>query len=265
MDAIYEKKNYSHYPANLILCMKILKYFDNIIFLAGSASLTSQIYFGDYDLLSLIKKKGTPKSSYREFQRILKQSEEQDFLKLDEIKIQLKDGTKYREFLDEDKFIKIFNDIDIVKFDFILFSDGIYYELSSIYAFQYQNFSKETQMKSLYDELPELKKEGKYYKILKRIFAISSLDKNITLAQELTRFFNENGKDYRILSNLEAIEKIFKISKDEKVKNRIIDNMRILNIDSKDIPKKINSIKKSLKKKAEDFYNKNLKKDFPIK
>jgi hypothetical protein len=252
-----EKKRVYEYPENLVKSMEILKYFDNPIILAGSANLRSQMFFGDYDLISNIKKKESAKKSYYEFRRILKEAQEQNFLTLDEVKIQLTNGKKYREFISLEEFEKVFKDIELIKFDFLLYSDYVFYELSSIYPLIQKPLDPEENKKSLLGELPELKKEGKYYKLLKRIFSLSSkTGKSINL-EKLTAFFNKNGEDYRKMSNLEAIEKIYKIDPSDQNLFRIKENLRMIGENASSISKKIESIKKSLQMRAKKFYIEN--------
>jgi hypothetical protein len=255
-------KTFLDYPDELKKSMEILRYFDNNIMLAGSANIKSLKYFGDYDLVSLIEKKGTVESSYKEFERILKEMDQQNFLNLYEIKVQLKNGKKIREFPSFENWKKIFKNIDLVKFDYILYSDYIYYELSSLYPFnsEKKESTEKENRKSFLDDIVELKKENKYYKILKRIYSLSLLNENEKDIKLLNKFFNNRGLDYRIMSNLEAIEKIFEIDKNEKTLERIKKNLNLIHTNPSNIKNKINSKKELLNKIAKKFYYKNFEK-----
>lgn len=260
MTELYEdKKSFINYPTNLKKAIQALRYYQNPIFLMGSSNIRSLQYFGDYDLFTKIENIETAEKSYQEFERILNNTKEHDFMNLLEIKIQLKDGKKIREFVDIKTFKKIFDKIDFVKFDFILYSDSIYYELSSIYSFSKTSKSKniDDEIKSLLEEIPELEKEDKYYKVLKRLYSISVLKKDILNIRKLTKFFNDNGKKYRIMSNLEAIEKIFSLDNSELTKNRIKQNLALLKTTPSIIGEKIESLKMNLNKDAENFYKNN--------
>lgn len=259
---IARRKGIFDYPDNLKKAMEILKYGKEKLNLVGSSNIKSLLYFGDFDFMTLIKDRKEPKKSYEEFDRILEDAKKTDFLIFQELKIQLKDGTKIREKISESKFIEIFKNIDFVKFDFILYADYIFYELSSLYSFTNNSVNKDENIKRLYDELPELKKEKKYFKLLKRIYSISNLKNEILDVRDLTKFFNNNGLGYRIMSNLEAIEKLYEISDSKLNLHRIKENLKILKIPEKDISKNIQKLKESLTKKAKDFYDSNYKKEY---
>lgn len=246
-------------PDNLKKSMKIFKYFKTPILLVGSSNIRNLMFFGDFDLLSSVEIKHPAEKSYREFNRILEDAKKTDFLYFVEVKIQLKNGDKIRNFVDLAKYKKIYENIDFIKFDFILFDDSVFYELSSLYIIKYGK--EETKKKindnieSLKSEIPDLQKENKYYKMLKRIFSIAKLKNDELTMNNLTSFFNKNGRDYQNMANLEAIEKIFELDKEPLTLKRIKNNLKLLKVDAEDISNKIDSFKNDLQNKAKKFYN----------
>lgn len=256
--SINQRKGFFDYHETLKEAMNILKFKNEPLNLWGSSNLRALQYFGDYDFMTNILSKYSARESYTEFKRILDESEKSGFLTLIEIKIQLKNGVKIRELVQEDEFIKNYKKIEFIKFDFIIYIDYIFYELSSLYSYDNKLFDKNNNIKRLNDEIQELKKDNNYYKILKRTFSLANLKNEKLNAQELIKFFNKVGSKYRIISNLEAIEKIYEVSDSKLDLYRIKENLKILGISEKDMSNKINILRDSIQKEAEDFYIKNI-------
>jgi hypothetical protein len=213
----------------------ILKFGKNKINLNGSAGLKAQYYFSDYDFSVSLNK--LDKSDYYEFERILTDIDNNNFLYFIELKIQLLNGRKIRchtinKFTD-----KIFNkhylDVDFIKIDIVAWLDGRFTEMSCIYAVNNKNDNADL-MGSLKDDIKELTKEGKYYKVLKRFFNIQKIKGKYRHKKKLvllTRFFNsEYGVIYRDIANVEACKLIFKKYKDNLTQYRIKSNLHVLGI-----------------------------------
>lgn len=259
------RKQAHEYPDNLIHAMHILKFADVRPVLGGSASIKTIKYFGDFDLISRIPPRTyDAQESYAQLTGIMKRSKETNFLILDEVKFQT-DKMKYRKMISKSQFVKIYDDLELVKYDYILWAGGIFYELSSIYSFK-SGGKLEDFLKSIYEELPEHKDEGNWFKILKRLYSISNLQKDSTTLKLLTDFFNRHGKGYRIMSNLQAIEKAYKLDKSRETLERIAQNLGELGYDpeQRDFSKEIGGLYNKLQKLAKEFYDKKLSSKFHI-
>lgn len=270
---IIDKKPKGIYPSEIKKLFNLLKFSDRLPDVMGSSSLISQKYFGDYDLFSYI---GFPSMDlvYNRMSQILEsiiQSKEYYFI---EFKIQGTNGKKFRWFYNEtflkNQFFDIVSDvkIDFMKIDLIAYIDYKFIEVSSIYKLDLQpvdmideNKHNKEQLISIREDLIELKKEKKYFKILKRIYSIAKINSDSKLMNDLTKFFNSDvGEMYSDYSNIEAINRLLeqkninpeisgsvfskRLKENFKVlsKNsgRTIRNISELNALSKDLFKEIN-------------------------
>jgi hypothetical protein len=235
----------------------LFKYKNNKIMLNGSAALKSQYYFSDFDFSTNIDINNKSESlkrfracGFHEFQRILNDINNENFIYFIELKIQLKNGKKIR-CKTIDKFTqKLFNkhsyDVDFIKIDIVSWIDGRFIEMSCIYDIvgdkpqalnRFSDSPKKDLLKSLKDDINELMDKGKYYKVLKRIFNIYKIKsskseyKNKIVLIYLTQFFNsDNGKIYSDIANVEAIKLIFKKYTDPTTQQRIKSNLNSLGI-----------------------------------
>ena len=227
----------------------LFKYKNNKIMLNGSAALKSQYYFSDFDFSTNIDINNKSESlkrfracGFHEFERILNDINNENFIYFIELKIQLKNGKKIR-CKTIDKFTqKLFNkhsyDVNFIKIDVVSWIDGRFIEMSCIYDIVGES-SKKDLLKSLKDDINDLMDEGKYYKVLKRIFNIYKIKsfkseyKNKKVLVYLTQFFNsDNGKIYSDIANVEAIKLIFKKYTDPTTQQRIKSNLNSLGIKS---------------------------------
>jgi len=130
--------------------------------------------------------------------------------------------------------------------------DGVYKSKEQAIAVAYsQLYKKFPECNSfdleqkLKDDIKDYKKDGKYYKALKREFSLLNYrykqNKSMKLEKrlvELSKFFNSNfGKLYVIYSNLEAIKLMIDNYDDIGAKKRIKLNLKSLGIEEKDIEK----------------------------
>ena len=112
--------------------------------------------------------------------------------------------------------------------------------------------------KEVNKDIIELTKEGYYYKIVKRLFTISKIDKDYPKALKLSRYLNTNiGDEYRTLSNLKAIETLLEHYDDEETK--ILIRKSLFNLDIKPYISVIEKEIKKLQKKVDDDAYKFLK------
>jgi hypothetical protein len=259
---IVTRKQATEYPENIIRAMHVIQFGNIVPVMGGSASIRSIKYFGDFDLITKIPKNYGARASYDQLENILIKTEKaKDFMILEEIKFQT-DTQKYREMIDREQFDKIYKKLELVKYDYIVYANRIFYELSSIYAFKSGKGVKAYQ-DSIFNEIPEYIKEGNYFKVLKRYYSISNLNKDRDMLDKLTDFFNKYGKNYRIMSNLQAIEKVYKLDDSKETLQKIYDNLEDLgfNPKMKNFGKEIKKLFDELQKHAKVFYDENFADD----
>lgn len=215
---ILEKRVHNDDVLNLISNLRFAK---KPIELVGSASLRNQRYFSDYDFFSIIGK-SSPKKTFDEVQKILhKISLNPNYYPV-EFKIQLNNGEKIKKFnpiqLDFDTLKKVYNDIDFLKLDLVLYTDFHFVEVSIIFKMNTLNtLTLEEYKKEIVKDIISLKKDKNYYKMLKRFFNLFKADNMKDKLIELTKFFNsESGKLYQYKSNIEAIKLVKEHYKHDK-------------------------------------------------
>lgn len=281
-DEIIDKKPKGTYPFEIKKLFNLLKFDERLPDIMGSASLTSMRYFGDYDLFSYI---GFPSmnSVYNRMSVILESIINSNEYYFVEFKIQGVNGRKFRwfygqEFLKRD-FEKIVSDvkIDFMKIDIVVWIDNKFVEVSSIYKFGEASIDANDervhmleQLKSIREEIPELKADKNYYKILKRFYSIAKINEDDKMINTLTKFFNSDvGKMYADYSNILAINRLIEqrdsnpIIGESMFRLRLKNNLKILSKNSgrdiKDIDqmKKLeNDLFKEINLKAEEFISK---------
>lgn len=257
---VLEQKQPLQYKDELKKLIKLLTYKTNKLELKGSSSLASQRFFSDYDLFSVIQKPNQ-KDFVAFLQQLLKKIEESDDLWFIELKLQTK-GTRPKKIrifpqqtLKESDVEKVWDKLDIVKVDLIARMDNRFTEVSVIYSFTTEPPTKEEYIKSLNDDIRELRKEGKYYKILKRQFNIHKANGDKKQLLRLSKIFNgELGKEYQLVSNLEALQKVLEFHQEPTLFQKIMVNLKDLHL-----PADIKSIDTFLKDRSTQL-NKSAKK-----
>ena len=244
MDVI-EKK----YPTTIIQpYLQLLKWDDNVLQLLGTGGNASQLYPSDIDLFCKIRHDVEPDDAYNKCLEILDETGQRSDMFFIEGKVQDKDGKKWKwktlEELEEKnyEFLKYFNDdVDYVKLDFVLLMKGVFIELSVIYVFNKDPLDYDKLKLSLSNDMIELIHEKKYYKSLKRLFAIMKLEEVIprTKLVEISKLFNSAvRKLYKKNSILKAIElfnESFTDPESRKMSEYVYKNMGFSNM--KDLPK----------------------------
>jgi len=239
--------------------MKKLKFSNNRIELIGTASLRSQSYFGDYDLISQIKETN-PKRAFEEFDKILKATIEDENMYFIEMKIQReKTKTKFYSPPSEAQFIKAYKNVKFVKLDYVVRVLNDFVELSVNY-FLPSNIDVNDMIELVREDANELMKEKKYYKVLKRVFTICKYKKERYLVVKLSRFFNSKyGLYYQRKSRLEALKLLIEYYNDENTINKVMISLKDLHLEPniKLINDEINTLTKITNRQAKKFIVKN--------
>jgi hypothetical protein len=258
---VLESKPASNYEDDLKKIIKLLTYKKYKIQLKGSSSLASQRYFSDYDLFCVI-----PKNEKEGFYKFLsdlvndiEEGEEGDIYFM-ELKMQTKSGKKIRvypkEKLNKSSYDKAYDKLDFIKIDLICRVDNRFVEVSCIYSFSDSTPSQADYINSLMEDIKELKKEKKYYKILKREFNIQKARGNKDELVRLSRIFNSDlGREYKTISNLEALQSILEFYQKPDIIKKVMINLKDLHLPSdieqiddfiKDKSKRLNTQAKAL-------------------
>jgi hypothetical protein len=178
---------------------KALTYNDKIPVLVGSAIFISQPNFSDYDMITNIKRYDND-----EFRNIFKRVSKLKNIFLIEIKIQYLNDDKIKFGNYKDFEIEDYKNIDYIKIDYVVNVKKTLKELSCIYT---AINKKGNRLDDLKKDMEELKKEGNYYKAMKRQYNIFRVKlqykKMVTLNDKL--FDNEYGELYSVMSTLEAV------------------------------------------------------------
>jgi hypothetical protein len=209
--------------------IRLLTFKKNKVELKGTASLKSQQFFSDYDLYSLITEPPTEKQAYNEIARILADVEQNPDIYFIELKLQQRNGekTKFNTIAEitPEAFKEAYKNIEFIKMDFVIYIDGRFIELSIIYDI---DPTEKDYKKSLMNDIKELLKEGNYYKVLKRYFAMYKGEPiNRPKLLELSELFNsETGEAYQKLGNLQAIMTLLDHYDDDLTINRVKNNLK---------------------------------------
>jgi hypothetical protein len=251
------KKQIGDIDKNIRDIMLNLKFKNKPIKLNGSSSLKSTRYFADYDFSTIIGKLNI--NDYEEFNRILEYIKSNNFIYFIELKIQLLNGDKIRCYTIEeftfDLYKKHFYDVNFIKIDIISYIDYKFIEMSVIYDCGNKTINL---IDSIKNDINELMKEGKYYKVLKRLFSLNRLlgiKGDHKLLKQLTDIFNsEYGLLYSNISNVEACKTVKDRYKDKLTKTRIKDNLRYLGVSINNIDKYLTKNNKILNNYAKSLF-----------
>jgi len=208
----------------------VLKFKNSVPRLVGTASLESQNYPADIDMLCVLEEK--PKGFnevQRQFQKIFKKIASYPNLFFVEFKLQNKDkDDKFKFFnlndVDSDFFAKHYdsNKIDICKIDLLQYLDNKFQDVSCIYFFNKDIVDMRKYAAELLNDQKEKYDDGKYYKSLKRFMVASKLQSppNLNVIIGITNFFNSSvGKVYQLNNFIGAcLTYIDKYGFDDRVK-----------------------------------------------
>jgi len=236
--------------------MKKLKYKNYPVRLVGTASLKSQLYFSDFDMISKIQN-----VNYKDFNKILYRTMHDENMYFIEMKIQSKNNkTKFYNTPSKEEFDKAYENAEYIKLDYVVRIKNDFYELSVIYFVNDDEIKDEQQIKELKDDIKEQLKEKNYYKMLKRVFSILKHKKERHLIIKLSKFFNsEIGAYYQLKSRLEAIRLLLDNYNDKDTINKIKIALKDLNQSTNvnKIDNTINELKTITNEEAHKFLKTN--------
>lgn len=181
-------------------------------YIIGSAGIRSQTYIGDYDVDEYVK---LGPSLYSDFSTMIKKVSNTKDIFITEITLGVIDKEKVKWTIDEAiKGFKMIKDVKYTiedgfkssnaKVDTIaLVQKVIHIEINVVYKKDVENAKFD--IKEIEDQLKqslyEYVKEKNYYKVAKRMYAISRLNKDYKTLEKLTEMFNGDlGRIYSLLT-----------------------------------------------------------------
>ena len=241
-------KTASSYKDNVKNLIKILT-IKNKIEIKGSASLASQKYPADLDFYTTISSNDIEK--VRDVVNRINNDPNLYFIELKEQK-----GNKKKKYYPTTYSDKLsMKNPDFIKIDLVCWFENRFIEASCIYQVKQEKQTTEEYISDINKDIEELQKEGKYYKVLKRLFSIYRAKNDKKKQLQLTKIFNsEVGEKYQIVSNVEALVLVLQYYKDDLTKKRVALNIKELG-DIENPYKFIKSEFKLINNISKDFLN----------
>jgi hypothetical protein len=112
-------------------------------------------------------------------------------------------------------------------------------ELTIMYVFDKVKQTKDEIIEQITNDYHELKNNGNYYKALKRLYSILKINRNYKKLITLTKFFNDTGAKYEIVSNLKTLKLLENYYDDIVTKKKVLINLKDINVKYNDIEKTI--------------------------
>ncbi len=261
-----KEKTKSEYNEDVKKLISIFTFNNIKPILKGSYGLSNIDYYADYDFWVIIENRNySVKENYEEFKKILNLILDNMDIYFLEFKTQDLKGNKFKwlpnEYFDFDNFKKYFSENkEYCKIDVVLWSDNKFIEASVNYWFSFENKTPEKGKKEFNESIKELKKEGNYYKVLKKLYSLEVLKENkkdkILIDNLITIFNSELGKIYKDINNIDAIEKVKEYYGDEPLTKKRIE-LNLNEIEYYENYKQLyNKNKKYLNEEAKKLYNK---------
>lgn len=248
MNVLQKKVKYND---TVMRALDIIKFKHSKIKLNGTASLQAMKYFSDYDFTSTIKRDFKTKTICEEYKRIL--NSKMDDLYFIEFKIQYKNGKKLKLYDVSELRSSMFKKIDFVKIDYVIRHVNIFKELTIMYVFNKVTRTKDDMIAQIQESYHELKNEGNNYKAVKRLYSIYKIKRNYKKLIDFTRFFNETGQMYELLSNLKTIKLLAEYYDDTMTQKKILINLKDLRIKYNDIDTIISEYENELNEMAKQY------------
>lgn len=204
----------------LVKSFNSLSILSNHSILVGSASYKNILYTSDFDLTETLSTNDGLNLIYKSFLKIFSDAEtDQDYyiidfkcgetINKDPIRWNFKNLKKGYQIIDGIKynFLDCLKMNAMIKIDLVLILNGIFQEVSDVYVFNNNQKSKKDVIKNLSLDMVELKKEGNYFKALKRLFSIELLNDKVN--KPLLDLFNSDyGRFYCLINKLILIQKM---------------------------------------------------------
>ena len=177
------------------------------------------------------------------------------------MKLQTKDNDKLRFYHGDSfsvsDFEKYFGKLDFIKVDIVMHVKDMIWEASCIYNLTNtgEKITLDSIVRNIKEDIEEYKKEGQYYKVLKRMFSIYVLYNNTGQIEFLIRVFNsELGKLYEKICNMKAIELVSEFYTDKDTEEKIHKSLHLLHEKKTNVSSKIKEYSKSLNARAKKIY-----------
>jgi len=193
----------------------------------GSQKYQSQLYAGDYDLYEIVKgrygSRAAAAAAYvKKIQAVVRKLMNERDVFIGDIKSGERDGEPVRwkpsDILDGAKdglkLADAFQQPALTKLDVVAWVNGRYTDFSIIYEFKNKtetlNPVKSDPKASIRQDEADLKREGEYFKALKRRFSIAALERRKGALIRLNRILNSDlGRLYLIISDLKTLLYLF--------------------------------------------------------
>jgi flagellar biosynthesis regulator FlbT len=259
------KKNPFRLPPKILKVIKILEFKEqkNTISLKGSNSFSILRFPVDFDLMQLVEITN-PIEILNDIKKKVKDVLNINDVYFKEIKIQTKEPEvkkirfyKADDFLNYDdlKFKEIYEDIDFIKIDIIIYENYLFYDVSCIYFTKI--IKKNDIIKMLKKDIKELIEEKKYFKVFKRLFNLYLIEDKYNRMNEVVKILNSPiGEKYQKAGFLEVIESL-KDTDNKKIKKKIEQSLKVLNVPNNRsiIHNTINELYKEVNDEAKKIYN----------
>jgi hypothetical protein len=266
MEVGFEKEKPDEEIVNIL---KALKYPNSSIKVIGTASLKGQKYPSDYDIITNVKEKD-PERVYNTFKKIINKTNKMSNVYFIELKIQGKTENDKKKFFDnenipKDEFINQFNKgVEFIKIDYVVRFGNNFKDVSVNYFFNTELTREDIfhiLLTRMNNDAREYRKEGRYFKALKRIFNIYRYLRQKRSLVKLAKFFNsEYGRLYALSSNLKTIKLLVESGyRDADTRSKILINLKDIGIEP-DITKINDVIEKTDKifnDKAKEYFIEN--------
>ena len=244
---------------------EVFRYQQNIPQVVGTASLQSQLYPADIDMLCVLDKKPDSFNAVQtEFKNIFNRMKAYHNLFFVEFKLQNKEkDDKYKFFnvsdVDSGFFAKHYNPdkIDICKIDLLQYSNYKFQDVSIIYFFNKERVDMNVYYDSVLQDQKDYYEEGKYYKSLKRLMVTLKLQDppNVNMIIGITNFFNsEVGRIYQLNNFITAcLTYIEKFGYDDRVR-QFLKKFKLPELPKEELEKLSKDYEKLYNKEAKKFY-----------
>jgi hypothetical protein len=266
MEVTFEKEKPD---IDIVPVLKAVKYPNEYIKVIGTASLKGQKYPSDYDIITNVKDKDADRV-YNNFMKIIGRTNKMSNVYFIELKIQGKTDKDKKKFFDnenipKDEFIKQFNrGVEFIKIDYIVRFGNIFKDVSINYFFNTE-LSREDIFHILLTRMNtdarEYRKEGRYFKALKRIFNIFRYLRQKRSLIKLSKFFNSDyGRLYALSSNLKTIKLLVESGyTDADTRSKILINLKDIGVepDITKINEVIEKTDKIFNDKAKEYFIEN--------